>query len=94
MAFGEDKKQRKAQELMEKYGLETLTDPSDYASVQKIAQELAGRNLIEVGAALQFKAEEAAKLGYLRALIEQNFIIIRQLDRLNAWAAFPYQQRR
>lgn len=79
----EDRKELKAQELMAKYGLDELSDPIDRASVKKISRDLMGNGFIAAGLALQGKSEENAKLTYLSALIEQNWIIIRQLDKLN-----------
>ena len=38
--------------------------------------------LIELGAALQGNGADAAKLSYMNAIMEQNFIMIRQLDRI------------
>ena len=79
----EDKVARKTQAMMEKYGLEYL-DPKDMESVRNIGHALMGNSLTELGAALTgVSGVELAKLSYLRALIEQNWIIIRQLDRLN-----------
>lgn len=79
----EDKQAKKIADLLHKYGLEELSDPQDLASVQAIAAGLAGSNLITFGTTLSGKAEDVAKLTYLQTLIEQNWIIIRQLDRLN-----------
>lgn len=79
----EEKQARKVSELLAKYGVDDLSDPRDIASVREIAAELAGNKLIEAGAALQGNGVDAAKLSYLRVLMEQNFIIIRQLDSLN-----------
>lgn len=79
----EDKQAKKVEELLQRYGLEELSDSQDLASVQAIASNLAGNNLITFGTALSGKSEDVAKLTYLQALIEQNWIIIRQLDRLN-----------
>ena len=79
----EDKKARKAQELLEKYGLQELSDARDLASVKSIAANLAGSNLISFGATLQGKTEDVAKMSLLQAIIDQNWIIIRQLDKLN-----------
>lgn len=79
----EEKQERKTQEIMSRFGLEDLNDGRDLAAARKIAEEMAGNSLIEVGTALQGKAEEVAKISYLRAILEQNWIIIRQLDRLN-----------
>lgn len=79
----EDKKARKAQELLERYGLQELSDPRDLESVKSIATSLAGNNLITFGATLQGKTEDVAKMSLLQAIVEQNWIIIRQLDKLN-----------
>ena len=78
----EDKVARKTQAMMEKYGLEYL-DPKDMESVRSIGYALMGNNLIELGTTLSGSGVDVAKMSYLRALIEQNWIIIRQLDRLN-----------
>ena len=78
----EDKVARKTQAMMEKYGLEYL-DPKDLESVRNIGYALMGNGLIELGTALSGSGVDVAKMSYLRALIEQNWIIIRQLDRLN-----------
>jgi hypothetical protein len=79
----EEKRARLEQELLEKYGLQELSDPQDIASVRKIAQELTGTSLMETGMALSIgSAADTVEVSYLRALVEQNFIIIRQLDRI------------
>lgn len=79
----EDKQAKKAAEMLAKYGLEDLTDPRDVAAVREIALSLMGNKLTELGAALQGNGTDAAMLSYLRAIMEQNFIIIRLLDKLN-----------
>ena len=78
----EDKVARKTQAMLEKYGLEYL-DPKDMESVRSIGNALMGNGMIELGTALTGSGVDVAKMSYLRALIEQNWIIIRQLDRLN-----------
>jgi len=78
----EDKAARKTQAMLEKYGLEYL-DPKDLESVRNIGYALMGNGLIELGTSLSGSGVDVAKMSYLRALIEQNWIIIRQLDRLN-----------
>lgn len=78
----EEKQARKTAELMARYGLEDLTDPRDQAAIRSIAAELAGNGLIAFGTALSGKAEDVAKISLLRTLVEQNWIIIRQLDRI------------
>lgn len=79
---GEEKREQKIQALMQKYGLEDLSDLRDKQAVQNIATNLMGNKLIELGAALQGNGADAAKMSYLNAIMEQNFIMIRQLDRI------------
>ena len=81
----EEKQARKEQETLVKYGLDTLTDQTDIDSVKKIVSELVGTGLMEVGMKLSMgaKPEDQLQVQYQRVLMEQNFIIIRQLDRLN-----------
>ena len=75
--------EEKEQKLLEKYGVDHLSDPEDIASVKKIAQELAGSGLMEVGLKLSMaKAEVQLPISYQRTIMEQNFIIIRQLDKI------------
>ena len=78
----EEKKEQKAQALLAKYGLQDLSDPRDIQAVQNIATNLMGNKLIELGAALQGNGADSAKMSYLNAIMEQNFIMIRQLDRI------------
>ena len=79
----EEKEEKKLQEFMERYQLEDL-DEKDLVVLQRIAADLAGNSWFKTGMALSFaKAEEQAKVGYLSALVEQNWMIIRQLSRLN-----------
>lgn len=78
----EEKKAAKVEALLSRYGLQDLNDDRDYESVQNIATNLMGNKLIEIGSALQGNGADAAKMSYLNAIVEQNFIIIRQLDRI------------
>lgn len=80
----EEKKDRKVQELLDKYGLEELSDPRDVDSVKQIATKLAGSNLINIGTALSGLPQDVGKMTLLQAIVEQNWIIIRQLDKLNS----------
>lgn len=80
----EEKEARQVAELMQKYGLETL-NPKDTESIRRIMSNLAGTGLMKTGLALSgAKAEEQVKIGYLSAIFEQNWIMIRQLDRIAA----------
>jgi len=78
----EEKQARKAQELMEKYGL-TGFDPEYQKAIWEIGNNLAGNTLIEVGSVLSGgSAVDSAKMTYLHALVNQNWIIIRELDAI------------
>lgn len=78
----EAKQAAKTEELLKRFGLEDLSDPRDVEAVKSIASALTGNKLIEFGTILSGSGEDVAKLTYLRALVEQNFIIIRQLDKI------------
>lgn len=79
----EEKQERKAQELLDKFSLGSISH--DYVdSVRKISEELAGTGMMEFGAQLSgMKADDQLKVQYLRAIVEQNFIIIRELDEIS-----------
>ena len=78
----EEKKAAKAQAILEKYGLENLNDPLTVEALKSITSDLTANSFIELGTALSGRAEDVAKMTYLRAIVEQNFIIIRLLDKL------------
>ncbi|BFK81479.1 hypothetical protein I3900191A7_16240 [Clostridium baratii] len=79
----EEKEAKKLKQFMDRYQLEDL-DEKDLVVLQRIATDLAGNSFFKTGMALSFaKAEEQAKVTYLSALTEQNWMIIRQLSRLN-----------
>ncbi|WP_053219956.1 hypothetical protein [Virgibacillus senegalensis] len=80
----QSKEEKQLQKFMEKYQLEDL-DEKDLVVLQRIANDLAGNNFFKAGMALSFaKAEEQAKVTYLSTLVEQNWMIIRQLGRMNS----------
>lgn len=75
----------KEQKLLEKYNLTALSDPEDIESVRKIVSELVGTGISEVGLALSGGNEKEymrLQMNFQRAIVEQNFIIIRQLDKI------------
>ena len=78
----EEKQERKSEELLEKYGLENVTDPQTLDALRRITATMSANRFVDVGTALGGTAPDMAKLTYLRAICEQNFIIIRQLDKL------------
>lgn len=75
---------KKTSETLARYGLdlENATDTTiKYANAQnikKIRTDLAGNGLIKAGVAFGGSATERAQLGYLSALVEQNWILMRQ----------------
>lgn len=80
----EEKKQQEIEKFMERYQLDEISD-QDLVIIKKIATDLMGNNLLKAGMALSFaKAEEQAKVTYLSALVEQNWIMIRQLNNISS----------
>ena len=81
--FGKESPEEKEQKLLEKYGLTGLTDPDDIASIKMIMAEMAGSKAMETGMKIALaKPEVQLPISYQRAIMEQNFIIIRQLDKI------------
>jgi hypothetical protein len=79
----EEKDEFFQQKIMDKYSLEEL-DEKDLKIIKRIMNDLAGNGLFKIGMAFSFaKSEEQAKVTYLSALVEQNWMIIRQLSKLN-----------
>ena len=71
--------------MLRKYGLEELQNPTDIASIRNIMTELSGTGLMEMGLTFGAGSDRDIlknQMYYQRAMIEQNFIIIRQLDRI------------
>lgn len=78
--------ERKADEVREalrQYGLDTLTDEEDREAANRIAQRLAGSPGRALVAAAQSGTFEQDSLAYQYIIMEQNFLILRQLQRLN-----------
>lgn len=67
---------------MAKYGLEDLDD-KDMESIGRLAVDLAGQGWGKAAAFFGSKSEDRMKIFYLSAIIEQNWMILRQLARLN-----------
>ena len=78
----EDKVARKAQAMMEKYGLDGL-EGKNLESARAISNALMGNSLIELANIFNGSNVDSAKMSFLRAIVEQNWIIIRQLDAIN-----------
>lgn len=86
-----EKEQQKIASALQKYGIESLRSDEDYNSAVAIMQTMAGTGLGAIGADLTQLGggnSEKANLNlirhYERAIFEQNWIIIRQLDRIAA----------
>lgn len=80
----EEKQQAEINKFTAKYNLDSI-DENDLIVVRRIANDLAGNGFLKAGMALSFaKGEEQAKVTYLSALTEQNWLIINQLSRLNS----------
>lgn len=77
----EEKQAQEIAKLVEKYHLDDM-DPRDLATVKNIAADLAGNGLLKVGVSLGGKSEDVAKITYLSAIVEQNWLIINQLSRI------------
>ena len=77
--------ENKEQKLIEKYGLDSITNEKDVESLRVITNELAGSGFLDMGTKLSFgtKPEELLKISYQRALVEQNFMIIRKLCEIS-----------
>ena len=82
----EEKKEQKIQAVLAKYNLEDLSDERDKETILKIAQSMVGVGLIAAGADIGLgtneKAMIQAQMHYQKVIMEQNFIMIRQLDRI------------
>ena len=69
-------------EFVQRYGLEDL-DEKDMHSVGRLAVDLAGSGWGKAATFFGSKHEDQMKIFYLSAIIEQNWMILRQLARLN-----------
>ena len=81
----EEEEKNKIKQTLNKYGLdlENYTSPDikkkNVQNIRNIASDLAGNKWFKAGMALSFaKGEEQAKVTYLSAIVEQNWILIRQ----------------
>ena len=77
-------KEEKVKKMLEKYGLSNL--PTEYSTaIKNINDELAGSGLSEFGNLLAPDPATSARVQtqFLNAIVQQNWIIIRQLDELN-----------
>lgn len=74
----EEKQKQKIQKYLSQRGIDNLNEKSN-VQVRCVINDLAGNGFFKAGMALSFaKAEEQAKVTYLSALVEQNWILISQ----------------
>lgn len=78
----EQKREEKLKAIASKYHLEDI-NPKDLEAIKNINSELLGTGMLEFGTLLTGKAEDNVKISYLNTLIQQNWIIIRQLDEIS-----------
>lgn len=84
-AEAEAKQHEKDLAILRRFGVEDLSDPRDIESIRNILTELSGTGFIELGITLGAGNDRDIQknlMYYQRAILEQNFIIIRQLDRI------------
>lgn len=64
--------------------INNLNNKDDEDSVKQIVSMLSNNNLMELGAFLAGNVQTYTEINanYSRAIVQQNFIIIKQLDRL------------
>ena len=79
----EQKQVEKIDKFQSKYGLYDV-EPEDLEIIKDMALSMTANKLGEAGIALSFgKTEDNVKIGYLGMLVEQNWVIMNQLGRLN-----------
>jgi len=73
----------KIREKLHKKHLDGI-DPEYYESCSRIMTGLMGTGLMEAGKTLSvnYKPEDQLKITYLRTIVDQNWVMIRQLDRI------------
>ncbi len=79
----EEKHQKKLEEVMKKYRLDEVS-PEYAEAVRDINLRLSGTGLIDFGTFIggNQKGIDPLILAYFETLIEQNWIMIRQLDKI------------
>lgn len=76
----EEKQEAKMEKFLKKYGLENISE-KDMEVLENISGDMLG--LGKFGTMMTFKIEEQAKVQHLSALVEQNWMIIRQLAEIS-----------
>jgi len=80
----EEKQQEQLKKFMDKYHIDELS-AKDLEIVRNIAVDLVGNGALKMGMAFSFAdTSEQAKVSYLSALVEQNWLIINQNSRIES----------
>jgi hypothetical protein len=80
----QDQVDKTTADLLQKYELnmehtsDSAVKRANASDINKIQNELFGNGLLKVGLLLKGSASERAQLGYLTALVKQNWILMRQ----------------
>jgi hypothetical protein len=78
----EEKEQKEIQKFLNKYQLNDM-DEKDLEMAKIIGLDLAGTGWLETGMIFTGKSEDLAKISYLKAIFDQNWIIIRKLSDIS-----------
>lgn len=78
----QQKQEEKMRKILDKYELSNLSTEYSQA-VKNISLALAGNSLMELGSTMGMSPAENLTTSYLKAIVEQNFILIRQLDEIS-----------
>lgn len=80
--FGGKSKEEKTEDYLAARGVKGLSKDS-YEQVRRIANEMFGNGLLKAGLIFSFNnGADQAKLSYLSALVEQNWILINQNQQI------------
>lgn len=79
----EEKQEEELQKFLAKYSLEELSQ-KDLIIAKKISQDLVASGVLKFTSLITAKGEDNVKISYLSAQVQQNWLIINQLSRLNA----------
>lgn len=78
----EVRQEQKMQAQLDYYHIGDLQDEEIREAAKSIISGMTANKFLDAGIALSGKADDIAKIAYLRVLTEQNFVLIRQLDKL------------
>lgn len=82
----DEKQEAKAKELLARYQMENLSDQVDAEAVKQIIKSMADNSLLQLGTLMSGESEKNILWSIndmAENIVEQNFIIIRQLDRIS-----------